>query len=374
MTHATITSSTITPEDKKFIVTLSLTKGIGPGLYRQLLTHFGSITNIRSASHRDLGEVIPNQIACDVRKLWKGQEIDSQLDTLSGQNIGFVTVAEQSYPPLLREIYDPPLVVYYKGGYENIQFARSIAVVGTRSCTENGIRITEEMVTKLVQSGFIIISGMAFGIDTRAHRACIRSGGHTIAVLSNGVTKPIPRTNRNIFDDILSSNGCIISEYPPETPFHRGLFPSRNRIIAGLGHGTLVIEAGAKSGALITARLALDYNREVFAVPGDIHRRSSYGTNALIQKGEAKLVQSVDDIVAELGIPSEEQAATPSRPVTDFEQRILDAIIARPLSLDEVVYKLDGNVRQISQAVTRLELDGMITKIDGNRYAVSRTF
>lgn len=218
-----------------------------------------------------------------------------------GDNIKKITLQDKTYPAILKEIHDPPKELYIKG---NIipQDKIAIAVVGTRKCTQHGKQVALDIAGELAKLGITIVSGLAEGIDTFAHQAALENNGRTIAVLGTGIDKKslYPKSNY-ILSEKIAKNGAVISEYPPETKGTKFNFPKRNRIVSGLSLGVVVIEAPEKSGALITASLALEQNREVFAVPGSIYEENYQGTNKLIQMG-AKLVNNIEDILEELNL------------------------------------------------------------------------
>lgn len=218
---------------------------------------------------------------------------------LKNQNIGTMTILDDDYPLPLKEIAQPPWVLYFRGRIELLQ-KPILAVIGSRRPTPYGQKATRQLVTDLVAAGFVIVSGMAFGIDTTAHVATMKAGGETIAVLGSGINVVYPKSNRRIYQEIIRS-GLVLSEMPIDTQPNRGVFPQRNRIISGLSSGCVVIEAGEKSGTLITADYALEEGREVFAVPGPIDAAQSKGTLKLIKQG-AKCVTSAQDILEEFSI------------------------------------------------------------------------
>jgi DNA processing protein len=225
-------------------------------------------------------------------------EIQSMLKQYKEQNIHLITIFDQSYPTLLKQIFDPPWVLYAMGDLSIVHERKQVSVVGTRMPTMYGYQVMDSLIPPLIEDNWSIVSGMAEGIDTRAHQIAIDKGGRTIAVLGSGFNFIYPKSNRKLVE-IIKSEHLLLSEYPPHTKPQRWYFPMRNRIISGLTKGTIVVEAKDKSGSLITADQALHQGRDVFAVPGSIHSTSSVGTNKLIQQG-AKLVLSHMDILEEL--------------------------------------------------------------------------
>jgi DNA processing protein len=259
--------------------------------------------------------------------------------------------------------------LYVKGTLLPIP-SRSIAVVGTRNASTYGKKITAYLVEELVRSGFTIISGLALGIDSIAHETALQSGGKTVAVLGSAVNEVYPRSNLKLSQQILQ-NGALVSEFPLgtlPTPFN---FPQRNRIISALSMGTVVVEAGEKSGALITATFALEQNREVFAVPGPLFAQKSIGTNHLIQQG-AKLVTSVDDILEELNLPVLEQKieAQKQLPSNRAEKVILELLQNEPLHIDAIGRELKQKISEVSVVLTMMEMKGLVQSLGGGRYSI----
>lgn len=240
---------------------------------------------------------LSHQKALTIFDYMKNFQFDHLLDVYEKEKIRMITIFDEEYPPLLKEIYDPPLVLYTKGN-PNLLKRRILGVVGTRNMTENGRLSLQKMIPPLIKEGFVTVSGLAKGIDTHAHRLTVENKGGTIAVLGGGVMKIYPKENQKLAD-YLAGEHLLVSEYPPFTSPVRWHFPKRNRIISGLSEGVIIIEAKEKSGSLITADQALEQGRDVFAVPGSILEPTAAGTNSLIQQG-AKLVMSHHDILNEL--------------------------------------------------------------------------
>lgn len=285
---------------------------------------------------------------------------------LKSQNIGTITMLDEDYPLLLKEIAQPPWVLYFRGRIELLQ-KPILAVIGSRRPSPYGQKTTRQLVPDLVAAGYVIISGMAFGIDTTAHVATMKAGGETIAVLGSGINVVYPKSNRRIYQEIARS-GLILSEMPLNTQPCPGVFPQRNRIISGLSMGCVVIEAGEKSGTLITADFALEEGREVFAVPGPIDAPQSRGTLKLIKQG-AKCVTSASDILEEFSTtlpvsPPDDQQKNKMDPLED---RILQQIAHQPLSLDELYEDLveEYSFSEFQQAIFGLEMKGFITQLPG---------
>lgn len=357
-----------TPEEKVQILALSRVEGLGVHTFLRLYERFGTVSNIIQASHDSLCKVVSPAIAHGIIAIKSDFAIADYLTILTKKDISYATVLDSKYPQILREISDPPLILYAKGECDIENIGTCFAVVGTRKCSRYGEMITQEIVRGLVEVGFTIVSGLAFGIDLVAHKSALKYGGKTVAVISGRVDHPVPVSNAKTYRAILSQ-GCAVSETHLDTVLMPGMFASRNRIIAGLSVGTIVIEADQKSGALITARLALDEGREVFAVPGNIGEQTSRGTNELIKKGEAKLVQSVYDILDEFDITLD-QKENKEQVFSNEELVIKNVLLQGGATIDELVFASKLEVKNLTQVVTRMELDGKITKIENGKYVL----
>jgi DNA processing protein len=294
---------------------------------------------------------------------------------LSAQNISIVTCQDLSFPPLLRETPDHPYFLYIRGNFDFTRPCFFLAVVGSRKTSSYGRQVAESIVRDLSRAGIVIVSGLAFGIDQVAHESTLRSDGRTLAVLGSGVDDAgiTPSTHQPLGQKILEA-GALISEFPPGIPPLPGNFPMRNRIIAGMTLGTLVIEAAEKSGSLITAHLALDYNREVFAIPGSIFSPLSQGTHALIKQG-AKLVTSVEDILETFSLVSH-QHGSDSRgsdvrplPVLSAAEKTLFTLLAdEPVHIDLLIQKSTLPAHEVSSTLTILEVKKLIKNIGNKVY------
>ncbi|MBU0975347.1 MAG: DNA-processing protein DprA [Patescibacteria group bacterium] len=358
----------ISPEDRMLILSLSRVCGLGPISFRNLLKRFYSVQNIFETDVRELEKVVSQNIAREIKSAKLLQETGIFVKDITKLGIEYFTISDENYPKFLKEIHDPPIVLYYRGDFQKISFLRAISVVGTRRCSEYGKLVTKRFVSALAESGFTIVSGLAFGIDKAAHEAALAANGGTVAVLPGGVDKAVPLSNYQIFKKILK-NGLIVSEEAMGSKLSSGMFPSRNRIISGLSIGTLVIEAGARSGALITAYQALEQGREVFAVPGDVLREKSKGTNSLIKRGEAKLVQTVDDILVEFGIKNENKMKKKAS-YSSSEKRVIDAIISGYTDVDSVSQYLGTEVSSLLSTISLMEIEGKLAKNEKNQYFV----
>jgi DNA processing protein len=355
-------------------LTLAMVPGIGPLAMQRLLAHFSSPAAVLAADSGELQYVpgIGSTLAKRITTARETSEVDQQLTLAAQHQLGILAPPDAAYPRLLKEIPDPPAVLFLRGQLQEID-GLSVAIVGTRHCSRYGLKQAEVLATGLARAGFTVVSGMARGIDTAAHRGALAAGGRTIAVLASGVLSPYPPENAQLADQI-AEQGCVLSEAAPTMPPMSGMFPQRNRIISGLTLGTLVVEAGDRSGALITARHATEQNRQVFAIPGPIDTPLSTGTNRLIRDG-AKLVTSLDDILEELGPLATEvrredgtSIRTPAEvKLNEIESQVLQAIDAHGSLIDEVTATAQLPVQKVLATVSVLEMRGLVRKVSGNR-------
>ncbi|HYR05157.1 MAG TPA: DNA-processing protein DprA, partial [Gallionella sp.] len=308
---------------------LSLTRGLGDGSARLLLKEFGSPEAVFAASAVSLKNFVKPEIAAEIGKGIAENDLAPTLNWLEEVNNRIITLADSDYPQALLNIPDPPLLLYVKGRLDLLNYF-ALAVVGSRSATPQGIGNAEAFAKSISDAGLCIISGMAHGIDAAAHHGALRGQGSSIAVVGTGLDKVYPAANRDLAH-ALADQGALISEFPLGTPPLAANFPRRNRIISGMSAGCLVVEASLQSGSLITARLALEQGREVFAIPGSIHAPQSKGCHALLKQG-AKLVETAQDILEELGGLSAVPARSPDAQGTD--SALLEQIGFDPVDLD----------------------------------------
>ena len=282
-------------------VELNMTPGIGPRAAAKLLERFGSAEAVYSATRTELEqlrlapEAVDSVISRDLRSI-----AEAEIAAVRKLGGDILLLDDGVYPPSLREIYDPPIVLYVKGAWSECLDQPCIGVVGSRKCSTYGQNSAMMLARDLAQRGITVVSGFARGIDAAAHRGALEGGGRTVAVLGTGIDEVYPRDHKKLAEEIIGNGGAIVSQFPLGTPPVSENFPYRNRIISGLSLGVVVVEAAENSGSLITARLAMEQNREVFAVPGNITSRNSFGTNYLIKGAGAKLVQQWQDIAAEM--------------------------------------------------------------------------
>ncbi|MBI2621833.1 MAG: DNA-protecting protein DprA [Candidatus Levybacteria bacterium] len=368
--------------EQHYYLAFSNFPGVGPIKFTKLIKHFGSAKSAWEGSISELEKVIGKSYASKFEVFRKEFDIESYLEKLQKQKIKFVCLSDQEYPKLLRQIPNPPIVLYVKGDLQTVYSLRTtavdssrkaesiaIAIVGTRKITSYGREITQLFASELSNASLIIVSGMAYGVDGIAHQATIDAGGKTIAVLGNGVDLPYPRENQKLYEDILDSGGAIISESPPGEPPSVGSFPSRNRIIAGLSDGVLVTEGAHDSGSLITANFGLEFGRKVFAVPGPITSSLSAAPLRLIEKG-AKLVIRPEDILKELKVSRVSQVSKVSRGggkgLTKEESSIIGLLENEPLHFDEIVRRLSLDSSKAGTILSMMEIKGLIKNSGGN--------
>lgn len=354
-------------------VCLSQIAGIGSQTFYKLLQAFGEPEAIFATSYHALHQIVSQSIALEISQGPKLENAEVTLEWLSQANNHLLTLADPRYPKALLEIPDPPAILYCKGQLEALD-RTSIAVVGSRNATLQGEKNAEEFSYALSQQGICIISGLALGIDGAAHRGALRGVGSTIAVVGTGLDIVYPARHRALAHQIVEQ-GLILSEYALGTPSRAQNFPRRNRLISGLSAGCLVIEANVQSGSLITARLAAEQGREVFAIPGSIHSPLSKGCHQLIKQG-AKLVDCIQDITDELGLldtsankasmdDSDESAGDTAHPT---HQHLLHVMAFDPISMDALVERSGLTSEQLSAILLMLELEGKITSLPGGRY------
>ncbi|MCP4181339.1 MAG: DNA-protecting protein DprA [bacterium] len=285
--------------NREACIIINLLSGVGYTKFSSMVETLGSPQNIFTASISDLCNIkgIGKSLSEKIKNWENSVDLSKELNFIERGGVNLITILDEKYPEQLKEIPDPPLCLYCRGELK-CNFDTSIGVVGSRRLTTYGREIADSLSSQLAYAGWSVISGLAYGIDAVAHKAVVNAKGHTIAVLGGGLARLHPQAHAELAREIIDTGGSVISEFPMEFTPTRQSFPMRNRIISGLSKGVLVIEAGTKSGALITANFALEHNRQVFAVPGRINSPMSQGCNKLIKSG-AKLVENVDDIVDE---------------------------------------------------------------------------
>jgi DNA processing protein len=347
--------------------------GVGNVLFKRLIDHFQSPTRVLEATveHLVLVEGISDRVARLILRQRLTDQVKQELDSIQKTECRIVTLTDLDYPPLLKEIPDPPPYLYFYGDYGKIDHC--IAVVGSRNATPYGVNTTRQLCRDFSKAGLVVVSGLARGIDTAAHEGALMEGGRTLAVLGSGLERIYPKDNKQLAQSI-SKNGAVISEFPLYAEPEAHHFPARNRIISGICLGTVVVEAARKSGALITARLALEQNREVFAVPGSISSCKSGGTHGLIKQG-AKLVECAEDVIEELvpmmrhpAVHSEEPrpSETAYAGFSTEERRVLAVLGPYPVHIDELTRTLSLPVGMLSGTLLKLELMGVVRQTSGS--------
>lgn len=346
--------------------------GFGPQAFKKLLAGFSELEEAwKSTDAGNLEQLgLTKKQIDNFFQFRQKHSPETLFEELAKENIEILTIKDEAYPSQLKEIASAPPVLYMRGD-KNILSNKSIAIVGSRKFTEYGRRVTENLTKDLVRAGLTIVSGLALGIDGIAHRAALDGGGFTAAVLGTGIDDATiyPREHFNMAKSILENGGALLSEQPPKTPSLKQNFPARNRIMAGLALGTLVIEAAESSGSLITASFALEQNREVFAVPGDIFSPQSTGANLLVKRG-AKLVMSATDILEEFSLSrtQPELALKIFEPKTDEEKTIWKILSNEPLHIDKISKMSKLDTAAVSSVLATLEIESAVRNIGGQNF------
>ena len=346
-------------------VALSLIPGLGGETYRHLLSAFGTPDRIFSTALGTLCQVVDRRVASAIVSHRRDDTLQSTADWLDNDHNHVVTLADHEYPALLLQIPDPPPLIYIKGRLDLLQ-APGLAIVGSRNATAQGQKDAENFGLSLSEGGLCVVSGLALGIDAAAHRGGLSAPASSIAVVGTGLDIVYPAANRRLAHQ-LAEQGTIVSEFPLGTPSIAANFPRRNRIISGLSRGVLVIEAALRSGSLITARLAGEQGREVFALPGSIHSPLSKGCHQLIRQG-AKLVESAQDILEELGLP---QVWVPDQDLPSMDKsdsEFLSHLGHELCSIDILVKRTGLTVDRVSSILLELELAGRVAVLPGGLY------
>lgn len=353
-----------------YLLALHSVAGLGPIRLKALLDYFKDPKLGWEADVKELKQIgIPKNAVEALSKLRKTLDPEKYLQDIQKSGIKWIGLFDENYPKLLGEIYDPPVVLYYKGD-ASFWNNKAIGVVGTRKITGYGKMVTEQFTKGLVLANLTIVSGLARGVDSQAHWTTVLQGGKTIAVLGGGLNQIYPPENRNLAEEIVKSGGAVISEFSPDEPSMPGNFPSRNRIISGLSLGVLVTEAATDSGSLITAREALEQGREVFAIPGPITSDLSKGPIDLIKQG-AKPVTSVEEILDELGINKVASTKPPvlSKDLTEQESKILELLQNEQMHVDEICRKLNLPSSSVSATLLKMEISGLVQSLGSGSYS-----
>ena len=364
-------------------IALNMVRGVGPRTANQLLSRFGSPAGVFAASRLALGkEGLKPDTVEELKDSSILEKANAEIERLEKLNAEVITLEDDDYPDLLREIHDPPIALYVRGDLRKAMERPALAVVGSRRCSTYGVNVAESLSRDLASHGLTIVSGLARGIDAAAHRGALELGGLTIAVVGTGLETTYPKEHKKLEEQIIA-NGAIVSEFPLGTPPLPQNFPYRNRILSGLCFGVLIIEASEHSGSLITARLANEQGREVFAVPGNITSQTSFGPNYLIKDG-AKLVQIWRDVVDELPREAKEKLFGIERTTTsksnvqpifeavalsDDERKVLDILSADvPAHIDQLLISSEMNSSELMNALLGLEMKDRIKQLPGKSF------
>jgi DNA processing protein len=363
--------------DLIYWLALNYLPDIGPVAARRLVSAFGSPERVFQMPADELKKAggVGEKRSQGIAAFNQWDLVRKEIDLADKKGVKLVTLHDAGYPEGLRNIHDAPVVLYVKGDLRAAD-KYAVAMVGSRTSTNYGIQTAERMSHKLASSGLTVVSGMARGIDTAAHKGALKAGGRTLAVLGSGIDVPYPSSNRGLMRAIESS-GAVISEFPLGTPPNKENFPRRNRIISALSFGVVVVEAARDSGSLITAAYALDQGREVFAVPGNITSGNSRGTNDLIKKG-AKLVESAEEVIEELrpqlkGVLRED-AAVPGKSLpemTDDEKALYQYLDSEPKHIDTITREKSMTTGKALSLLLNLELKGVIRQTEGKRFSLN---
>jgi len=363
------------PHAKYFHAFNLFNERIGPMRFKKLLGYFGSLEqawqNGQSADFITAG--LEENLAQEIILRRPQINLEAELASLTKQNIGIMTILDENYPKILKEIYDPPYIMYIKGQLKpEDEFA--LAVVGTRHVSPYGHQAAAHLAADLAQAGLTIVSGLARGVDTLAHLAAVNQRKRTIAVVGSSLDGQslFPPANRRLAEQV-AQNGAVLSEYPLGSFALKHHFPARNRIISGLSLGTLVIEAPEKSGALLTANHALVQNREVFAVPGSIYNANSAGPNSLIKMG-AKMTVNAQDVLEELNLKNLAQNIVSRQLAADTpeEEIILKNLSHDPLPIDKIIHLTKLDTAQANATLSLMEMKGMVKNVGGMQYVLAR--
>lgn len=357
--------------DRPYYVALSQAPGIGEQRFKILLQNFDSAESVWKAKDNLLREILGPKTYENFNQFRQTTDPIKYLNKIEDQDIAVLTLLDPDYPARLQEIFDPPSVIYVKGEIKP-EDNQALGVVGSRKVTGYGQEVTEIIVSQLASSGLTIVSGLARGVDSLAHKTALKNGKRTIAVLGSGVNVIYPPENINLAKEIIK-NGAVISELHPDTQPSQGYFPARNRIISGLSLGVLVTEASEDSGSLITASCALEQNREVFAVPGPIYSKMSKGPAELIKQG-AKLVTSADDILDELNL--KKSSSSPKIEIkgeTADEQSVIDCLQDENKHIDQIIRETQVPAEKMSGLIMTMEIKGQVKHLGAGTYSLPKS-
>lgn len=348
---------------------LNSVRSMGPVRVRKLLSAFGSVENILSQTAQTLTTVegISHKIAEGVINWAKNWDLENEWKKLEKLGAKVIDCEDPYYPNLLKEIYDPPLVLYYMGDLEALK-KKSLAIIGSRHATPYGFETARKLSYQAAYGGLAVTSGLARGIDTAAHQGALAAKGCTIAVLGSSLDAIYPEENRVLAEKIAESGGIVLSEFSLGTAPERYTFPMRNRVVSGLSEGVLVVEAGLESGALITARMAVEQGRQVFAVPGRVDNPHAKGCHKLLKEG-ARLVENIEDIFEEFGYLIPSRSIIPEnripKDLTKEEITVLQSLTNEEVHIDVIIRKSGLQPAQVSSTLIRLELKKLVRQLPG---------
>lgn len=353
------------------LVALSLVPNVGAWRLRTLIGRFGSAARTLAAPYAALRAVpgIGDTTAQALASFNDWEQVRHQFETAQKEGAQLVLPGSPAYPALLREIYDPPVYLWAKGNVDALS-GPAVAIVGTRRATEYGKRAAHDFAAALAEAGIVVVSGLAYGIDLAAHEGALSVGGKTVAVLGSGVNVIYPARHGRVAERI-TENGAVVSEFAMDAAPDAPHFPRRNRIVSGMTLGTLVVEAFPSGGALITARLAIEQNREVFALPSPIYSAPGGGTNALIRDSQAQLVTSPHEIIEALGLNVDSGSETRPEPDVELnpqERRLFDALAAGPVHIDKLCIDLDLDPSTALVTLLGLEFKGLVRQLAGKQF------
>lgn len=359
-------------DPKAYWVGFNLVKGIGAARLRQIQEFFGSLeTAWNSPAAGLLSAGLPQKVVDNFVRMKPQVDLDRIMERIHTQGVKVMTWEDADYPRRLKEINQAPPVLFIKGSI-NVEDDWAVAVVGTRRVTPYGRQVTSEIAAFLAQNGVTVVSGLARGVDAIAHQTALQNGGRTIAVLGSGVDVIYPPEHRRLAGEI-AQQGALVSDYPLGTQPDGINFPPRNRIISGLSLATIVVEAGEKSGALITAEFAVEQGRDVFAVPGSILAPQSEGTNKLIEEGARPLLKMTEILeVLKLERIPEKQSARKLNPLNPVEKKVLASLSQEPVHVDELSSLTGLSISEVSATLTLMELKGFVSHVGGMNYVAMR--
>ncbi len=356
----------------KYMVGLSLAMNVGAVTFRKLIEEFGSVESIFQASPKDLSFIkrLPKTLCDELKSGILIEKAQKEIGEAEKNKIDIISILDARYPDALKSIYDAPMVLYVRGSFPDEKMP-IVAVVGSRNASYYGIRMAKKIAADLSKSGVIVVSGMAIGVDSAAHEGALSEDGITLAVLGGGLARIYPSENKKIADQIIK-RGALISEYPLNMPPQPQFFPMRNRIISGLSQAVLVVEAGEKSGALITVDTALEQGREVFAVPGNADSKHSSGTNALIKQG-AKLITCAEDILEELELKNptntcKNDSSDVKVSMNEEENRLFSLLNNEPLNIDTLIEQSGTAPGKTISNLSGLQLKGIVKELPGKNF------